>query len=67
MLANNDSYSCARLTQVIANFMGAKGLSVRIDAYTDDTHEDPSDNGIYIIYGWQIVKRIGYHGEQRSL
>ena len=67
LLANNDSYSCARLTQVIANFMEAEGLSVRIDAYTDDTHEDPSDNGIYIIYGWQIVRRIGYHGEQRSL
>ena len=64
---SNDSYSCARLTQVIANFMEAEGLSVRIDAYTDDTHEDPSDNGIYIIYDWQIVKRIGYHGEQRSL
>ena len=47
--------------------MEAEGLSVRTDAYTDDTHEDPSDNGIYIIYDWQIVKRIGYHGEQRPL
>lgn len=61
-------FSCgrARLTQVIANFMRSEDLNVGIDAYTDDTHEGPSGNGIYVIDGWQIVERIGCHGEQRE-
>ena len=53
-----DDYGWARLCQVIANFMGANGLSVGISRYTTDEREDPGDNGIYVIRGWEIVGRV---------
>lgn len=53
-----DDYGWARLCQVIANFMGADGLSVGISRYTTDEREDPGDNGIYVIRGWEIVGRV---------
>ena len=54
-----DSYGWARLCQVIGNYFGGDGLSVGIDRYTDDEHEDPGDNGIYVIEGWRIAERLG--------
>lgn len=65
---SSDTYGWARLCQVIANFMGGDGLSVGISEYTSDENENPGDNGIYIIDGWEIVERVGlYDGfeEQR--
>ena len=62
-----DDYGWARLCQVIANFFGPSGLSVGIKPYTDDEHENPGDNGIYVIDGWKIVDRIVpsyFSGEQ---
>lgn len=53
-----DDYGWARLCQVIANFMGANGLSVGISRYTTDKRENPGDNGIYVIRGWEIVGRV---------
>lgn len=53
-----DDYGWARLCQVIANFMGANGLSVGISRYTTDEREDTGDNGIYVIRGWEIVGRV---------
>lgn len=55
---NSDEYGWARLCQVIANFMGAGGLSVGISPYTDDRRMDPGDNGIYVVRGWEIVDRV---------
>lgn len=55
---DSDEYGWARLCQVIANFMGAGGLSVGISPYTDDSRMDPGDNGIYVIRGWEIVDRV---------
>lgn len=43
---------------MIANFMGAGGLSVGISKYTTDERMDPGDNGIYVIRGWEIVDRV---------
>lgn len=55
---DTDEYGWARLCQVIANFMGASGLSVGIGPYTTDRRMDPGDNGIYVIRGWEIVGRV---------
>lgn len=55
---DTDEYGWARLCQVIANYMGAEGLSVGISPYTTDVQENPGDNGIYVIHGWEIVERI---------
>ena len=49
-----DNYGCARLTQVIANFMGGDGLSVGVDT-VNHLDCDNWDNGTYIIEGWKIV------------
>ena len=51
---DEDNYGWARLTQVIANFMGADGLSVGIDTL-DHLDCDNWDNGTYIIKGWKVV------------
>ena len=53
-----DEYGWARLCQVIANYMGANGLSVGISRYTTDERMDPGDNGIYVIRGWRVVERV---------
>ena len=55
---SSDCYGWARLCQVIGNFFGADGLSVGISPYTDDERENPGDNGIYVIRGWEIVDRV---------
>ncbi|MBM6777840.1 hypothetical protein H7U34_11285 [Collinsella tanakaei] len=55
---DTDEYGWARLCQVIANFMGASGLSVGIGPYTTDRRMDPGDNGIYVIRGWEIAERV---------
>lgn len=55
---DSDKYGWARLCQVIANFMGANGLSVGISPYTTDEQMNPGDNGIYVIRGWEVVERV---------
>ncbi len=55
---DTDEYGWARLCQVVANYMGASGLSVGIGPYTTDRRMDPGDNGIYVIRGWEIVGRV---------
>ena len=63
-----DEYGWARLCQVLGNFFGGT-TSVGINAYSDDEHENPGDNGIYVIDGWKIVGRVDpYEGfvEQRE-
>ena len=55
---DTDEYGWARLCQVVANFMGADGLSVGISRYTTDRGMDPGDNGIYVIEGWRIAGRV---------
>ena len=63
---DTDCYGWARLVQVIANFMGADGLSVGIDT-VDNLDCDNGDNGVYIIKGWQIVGREHFDwGEQNE-
>ena len=55
-----DSYGMARFCQVVGNFFGG-GLSVGIDTNIGETEEDAEwiDNGIYVVKGWEIVRRIG--------
>ena len=60
---DGDNYGWARLTQVIANFMGADGLSVGIDT-VNHLDLDNGDNGVYIIKGWEIVDREYAYREQ---
>lgn len=55
---DSDEYGWARLCQVIANFMGADGLSVGIFPYENDVQSNPGDNGVYVIRGWKIVERV---------
>lgn len=55
---DSDEYGWARLCQVIANFMGASGLSVGISRYTTDKQMDPGDNGVYVTRGWEVVDRV---------
>lgn len=51
---DEDNYGWARLTQVIANFMGGDGLSVGVDT-VNNLDCDNWDNGTYIIKGWKVV------------
>jgi hypothetical protein len=51
---DQDNYGWARLTQVIANFMGVDGLSVGADT-VNRLDCNNGDNGTYIIEGWDIV------------
>lgn len=53
-----DGYGWVRLVQVIANFMGAEGLSVGISQYAADGRENPGDNGFYVVKGWGIVECV---------
>ena len=53
-----DDYGFARLVTVMGNFFGGS-LSVGVGAYSDDEHENPGDNGIYVVGdGWKVVGRI---------
>lgn len=53
-----DPYGWARLVQVVANFFGGDGLSVGVAPYAGDDCENPGDNGIYVVEGWEIVGRV---------
>ena len=59
----DEEYGWARLCQVIGNFMGGN-LSVGIDRY-EELDRDNGDNGVYVIKGWRIVKRIFFKGEEQ--
>lgn len=56
-----DGYGIARFCQVVANYFGGDGLSIGVESGVKETEEwaEGLDNGIYVIDGWQIVKRIG--------
>lgn len=57
---NMDGYGIARFTQVVGNFLGG-GLSLGIEAIHEPLtkeYADNYDNGIYIIDGWEISRRI---------
>lgn len=56
----SDGYGMARFCQVVGNFFGG-GYSIGIEADVDETEECAEwiDNGIYVIDGWDIYKRIG--------
>ena len=55
-----DPYGLARFCQVVGNFFGG-GLSIGIEVDVDETDEYAEwiDNGIYVVKGWKIVRRIG--------
>lgn len=61
----SDNYGWARLCQIIANFMGGT-TSIGIDTISNLDCNN-WDNGVYIIDGWEIVRR-DYHtwGEQNE-
>lgn len=54
-----DGYGIARFCQVVGNFFGG-GLSVGIEFDAKETKEYAEwlDNGVYIIDGWDIVRRV---------
>lgn len=63
---NADGYGIARFVQVVGNYFGG-GLSIGIEAITEELTEDYADaydNGIYIIDGWGICKRICPSGHE---
>lgn len=63
---NADGYGIARFCQVVGNYFGG-GLSIGIEAITTELTEDYAeayDNGIYIIDGWEICKRICPSGRE---
>ena len=55
-----DGYGIARFVQVVSNFFGGT-TNIGIEMNVDETEECASglDNGIYVIDGWNIEKRIG--------
>lgn len=57
---SDDSYGLARFCQVVGNFFGG-GLSIGVETDIYETEEAAEwiDNGIYVVKGWDIVRRIG--------
>jgi hypothetical protein len=57
----SDGYGMARFCQVVGNFFGG-GLSLGIEDGVEESEEyaEWMDNGIYVIDGWDIYKRIGH-------
>lgn len=55
----SDGYGIARFCQVVGNFFGGNLSIGLVNNVTKDDAEG-LDNGIYIIDGWKIVKRIGH-------
>lgn len=55
-----DGYGIARFCQVVGNFFGG-GLSIGIETDVTESEEmaEWMDNGIYVIDGWDICRRIG--------
>ena len=52
------SYAIARLTQIIANYFGADGLSIGVDLCSN-LDCDNGDNGTYLLgQDWEIVGRL---------
>lgn len=63
-LTSDKTYGMARLVQVIANFFGGS-TSIGIGSYSElDT--DNGDNGVYIVEGWDIVKREYFEGYEQD-
>lgn len=60
----DDNYGWARLCQTIANCFDA-GLSVGIDACCNLDCKN-SNNGVYLIDGWNIVGRKYFSGEEQD-
>ena len=60
----DDPYGMARFCQVVGNFFGG-GLSIGIETDVQETEEAAEwiDNGIYVVKGWKIVRRIGGYYE----
>ena len=60
---NRDGYGMARFIQIVANFFGGS-LSIGVEENCKETEEWAKglDNGIYVVDGWDIVKRIGATG-----
>lgn len=58
--AYSDGYGIARFCQVVGNFFGG-GLSVGLETDVTESEEMAEwiDNGIYVIDGWDICRRIG--------
>lgn len=52
---SRDCYGWARMAQVMGNYFGGS-LSIGIDRY--ERLGDQGDNGVYVIDGWKIVKRL---------
>lgn len=63
----DDSYGMARFTQIVSNFFGG-GLSVGIETGVKETKEYAEwiDNGIYVVKGWEIVRRVGGFDEREG-
>lgn len=53
-----DGYGIARFCQIVGNFFGGD-CSIGLVENVADSDADEIDNGIYIIDGWKIAKRIG--------
>lgn len=56
-----DGYGIARFCQVVANYFGGDGLSIGIETGVEETEDWAAglDNGIYVVEGWDIVRRVG--------
>lgn len=56
---NADGYGIARFVQVVSNFFGG-GDSIGVITNVKETEDYAKgiDNGVYVIDGWDIVKRI---------
>jgi hypothetical protein len=59
---DDPEYACARLSQIIGNWFGGT-LSLGAGA-ASDLDRDNYDNGTYVVYGWQIVDRLFFAGDE---
>ena len=56
---NADGYGVARFVQVVSNFFGGgDSIGIEKDVKETEVYAKGLDNGIYVIDGWDIVKRI---------
>lgn len=63
---SSDCYGWARLCQVLGNAIGGT-LSLGIHSVPEGKDLDwldPGDNGVYVIDGWKVVERHGYHCDE---
>lgn len=58
-----DDYGIARFCQVVGNFFGGDGLSLGI---VDKPLNWGTDNGVYIVEGWEIVGREDFEGREQQ-